>query len=41
MTEEYLENMIKTCAEIGDMNAYFYYWLKLREIYPLTSFKLN
>lgn len=39
MIEEYLEGMIRTCADVGDMNAYFYYWCKLRELYQLTSFQ--
>lgn len=39
MTREYLEDMIRTCDEIGGMNAYFYYWCKLRELYPLTPFQ--
>lgn len=34
MTREYLEKMLKVCAGLGDTAAYYYYWLKLRELYP-------
>lgn len=37
MTREYLEKMVEVCTDIGDMNGYFHYWCKLREMYAFKG----